>query len=242
MPPPHLELELNIALIPSKRLGQQLAAVSKLAAERYPAVVQLSDAANRRLAIAPHLTLLQLRLRLDDVTGAHQKLLELCRHYNTFRLDATTYSYNAEEYSLEVQYTLTQSLVDLQTDSIDQLNPLRGQLLLEYDPAGHDMQKLVKLPGQLGDAVRRTGYWEVGDPRQNGFFRPHATLNWFKPGTAIDLGAAWWPPVHEMSGAYDTLGIYMLGPYGTCPQLLAAYKLRGAKALLGLRPLDTKPD
>lgn len=229
MQSPQIELELNIALIPEAGLGQRLAAASQVAAEHYPAVVQLSEAAGRRLAIAPHLTLLQVRLPLAAIATVHDRLAGLCKHYTQFITQATTYAYDVGECSLEVRYVVTQSLLSLQTEVIDQLNPLRGQLLLEYDPAGHDMRELLQLPGPQGDDVRRTGYWEVGDPGKNGFFRPHTTLNWFRPNTVVDLSAAWLPPVNEMNGTYDALGMYILGPYGTCPQLLAAYELRTEK-------------
>ena len=73
--------------------------------------------------------------------------------------------------------------------------------------------------------MRKTGYWEVGDAREGGYFRPHATLNWFELGTQVDANNSLLPPVAALSGNYDTLGLFVLGPQGSCPQLLASYTL-----------------
>lgn len=221
-----LKLELNIALIPDDELAQRLAEISNRLAKRYRAFIQLGGA-KARLVMAPHLTLYQVPLLLADVDAAARLLAVLARQQGPFRLAATEYLYNAGEASFEVDYELPKTLMNLQAKVIGALNPLRGKLLLERDPAGNDMREFLQKTGRQSEDVRRTGYWEVGDPAQGGFFRPHATLNWFERGTAIDVEQEKeiLSDIKTLSGHYEALGIYLLGPNGTCPQLLERYEL-----------------
>jgi hypothetical protein len=99
---------------------------------------------------------------------------------------------------------------------------LRGNLLLERDPAGRPLSERIDEPGQAGDNVRRTGFDAVGDPAQGGLFQPHVTLNWFELGTSVELNATDWPSLSYFDGRFVALGIFLLGPYGTCAQRLAA--------------------
>ncbi|HMD24929.1 MAG TPA: hypothetical protein VKH61_12580, partial [Streptosporangiaceae bacterium] len=80
-------------------------------------------------------------------------------------------------------------------------------------------------PGQAGDNIRRTGFDAVGDPTHGGLFYPHVTINWFEPGTSVDLTATDWPSLSHCDGRFAALGIFLLGPYGTCAQRLAALPL-----------------
>ena len=68
----------------------------------------------------------------------------------------------------------------------------------------------------------------MGDPAQGGLFYPYVTLNWFEPGTSVDLTATDWPPPSHFDGRFAALGIFLLGPYGTCAQRLAALPLAAA--------------
>lgn len=225
-----LILELNIALIPSNQLSHQLVAVSQKLAHTYPTLVQLG-LPDGRLAMAPHLTLYQVPLLLDNVTQAVQQIREEASEYTPFNLMATEYAYNQEEASLEIGYETTDELVALQTAIITTINPLRGELLLERDPAGNDLHAFLTTNSRQGEDVRRTGYWEVGDSRQGGFFRPHATLNWFTLGTQVDLQQAVFPDPITLNGIYTAIGIYSLGPKGSCPQLIASCPLTESQNL-----------
>jgi hypothetical protein len=113
----------------------------------------------------------------------------------------------------------------LQDDTIAVVNPLRGNLLLERDPAGRPLSERMDESGPAGDNIRRTGFDAVGDPTQGGLFYPHVTINWFEPGTSVELNATGWPPLSQFDGSFVALGIFLLGPYGTCAQRLAALHL-----------------
>jgi hypothetical protein len=51
------------------------------------------------------------------------------------------------------------------------------------------------------------------------------SLNWFQPGTPLDTGSEELPPITDFDGSFVALGIYLLGPYGTCAQRLASLQL-----------------
>jgi hypothetical protein len=114
--------------------------------------------------------------------------------------------------------------MELQDDTIAVVNPLRGDLLLERDPAGRPLSERIDETGLAGDKIRQTGFDAVGDPAQGGLFYPHVTINWFEPGTPVELNATGWPSLAHFDGRFAALGIFLLGPYGTCAQRLAALR------------------
>jgi hypothetical protein len=211
-------IELNIALLPSPALSRRLVAISDDFAGRYPAVVRLGHG-DSRLAIAPHLTLYQVPVPLIALTELHDGLRAIALSGRAAELMCKGLAYNEGEGSLEAQTDAPDELAELQRAVISLANPLRGGLLLERDPAGNRVTDLTGAGGPLGANIRHTGYAEVGE-----LFRPHYTLNWFEPGTRLEAGdmecAA--DPV-SLTGRCTALGMFALGPYGTCPQLLARY-------------------
>jgi len=219
-----LDIELNIALIPEGHLGNQHVTLSQRLAKHFPAIVELSGPHNR-LNLVPHLTLYQTPSPISNLEAMNTVLLTLATRYQSMQLTGTGYAYNAGERSLEVSYKITDSLVALQNELIAGINVLRNDIYLERDPAGNLIKELLTAPGKLGENIAKTGYAEVGDPKTGGLFRPHVTLNWFKAGTGFDITSPYLPVARKMTGSFDALGMYVLGPQGTCPQLLARYPL-----------------
>ncbi len=213
--------ELNLALIPEETLANRHISLSKQMARQYPAVIQLNGV-TPRLVFTPHLTLYQVPIKVHDLPGLYAALVNLTANASPFSLTATEYGYNGNEASFEVRYEAAGQLMQLQDEVIAAVNPLRGNLLLERDPAGHELSELIERPGTAGDNIRRTGFDAVGDPAQGGLFHPHVTINWFAPGTSVELNASDWPRISDFNGRFVALGIYLLGPYGTCAQRLAA--------------------
>jgi hypothetical protein len=228
-----LRIELNIALLPTPDLAGRLIAASAEFAARYRAIIRLGDG-NCRLSHAPHITLYQVPVPLADLPALHDGLRKVAQAQFPLRLTCTGLAYNSGEASLEARREAPDALVALQEAVIDLANPLRCGLLLERDPAGNPVARLLEAPGVLGDNIRRTGYAEVGDPRAGGLFRPHDTLNWLEPGTAVDVAREERGlDVAGLAGQYAALGMFTLGPYGTCPQLLARYELGRAGGAFG---------
>jgi hypothetical protein len=218
-------IELNIALIPTADSANRHIAVSQMVASRYPALVQLNG--QHKLALAPHLTLYQLPVPLSNLQKLLRELQAVAAHMAAPDAQATQYVYNAGEASFELQYAVTDVLLAWQEQVIASANPLRGGLLLERDPAGNAVRDLLEKEGTVGDNIRATGYAEVGDPANGGLFRPHVTLNWLAPGTQLDGATANLPEVNTMDGTFPALGVYALGPQGTCPQRLAQFPCAG---------------
>ncbi len=216
--------ELNLALIPDIALADRHIALSKLMATRYPTLITLNGA-TPRLAFTPHLTIYQVAVKvtdLDQMCGALAKLASTAR---VFALTATEYRSNPNEGSFEVRYEAASRLMQFQDQVLAVVNPLRGNLLMERDPAGHPFSELIHRSGRIGDNIRRTGFDAVGDPARGGAFAPHVTINWFDLGTSVKMNAPDWPPISDLTGRFVALGIFVLGPYGTCVQRLAALEL-----------------
>jgi hypothetical protein len=216
-----LRIDLNVALLPDPDLAQQLVAASRKFADHYPTIVQLGDIGHR-LSMAPHLTLYQVPVPMDGLSRLHDGLRAIARAGHGMELACTRLAYNSDEASLEARTDVPCELARLQRDVLDLANPIRGGMLLDRDPAGNRLTDFLTDAGDLGANIRDTGYAEVGN-----LFRPHDTLNWFEPGTCVDAGAMEsLVNLAALSGAYTALGLFALGPYGTCPQLLARYELQ----------------
>jgi hypothetical protein len=216
--------ELNLALIPETELASRHISFSNQMACRYRPVIQLNGV-TPRVAFAPHLTLYQVPVRVQDLPGLRMALLNVAAKVSPLALRATEYGANEAEGSFEVRYEAPARLMELQDETIAAVNPLRGHLTLERDPAGRLLTERVEESGAAGDNIRRTGFDAVGDPEQGGLFHPHVTLNWFEPGTSVELNAADWPTLSHFDGRFVALGIFFLGPYGTCVQRLASLEL-----------------
>jgi hypothetical protein len=222
-----IQYELNIALIPDNTLAAKHIAASQAMAARHTAYIQLNSV-EPRLAFAPHLTLYQVPVPHDAFLEALDGLQKVTQRFSVQTAKTTEYAYNAGEASFEVRYEVTEQLLGMQQGILDTVNPLRNGLLLEKDPGGNTVSDLLQADGVLGENIRATGFGEVGDPAQGGLFRPHVTLNWFKIGTQADVNDPVLPALETLHGSYTHLGIYLLGPYGTCAQRLAAYPLQAS--------------
>jgi hypothetical protein len=215
-------IELNIALVPDNTLDGRLVTLSKQLAAAHPALVQL-DPGGVRLGLAPHLTLYQVPLPIAKLVDAHKQLQRVVAHWQKISLAATEYAYNQDEGSFEVRREKPPTLINMQNEVIATLNPLRGELLLERDPAGNSVRATLGA-ADTNEIVRKnlqaTGYGEAGE-----LFRPHDTTNWFAPGMPLDISSLHLPELHMLDGTYVALCIFALGPRGTCVQLLASCPL-----------------
>jgi hypothetical protein len=213
--------ELNLALIPEAELASRHITFSRHMAGQYRSLIQLNGV-TPRVAFTPHITLYQVPVQAGDLPGLRAALLDLAAKAPQPQLRATGHRSNQDEGSFEIRYAPAAPLMQLQDDTIAVVNPLRGNLLLERDPAGRPLSERIDEPGQAGDNIRRTGFDAVGDPAQGGLFYPHVTINWFEPGTPVELNATDCPSLSHFDGRFVALGIFLLGPYGTCAQRLAA--------------------
>lgn len=221
--------ELNLALIPETGLANRLISFSGQMASRYPSIIRLNGV-TARVAFAPHVTLYQVAVPARDLADLCAALGDVAGKAPRLSLSATEYRSNEDEGSFEVRYAAAAQLMQLQDDTIAVANPLRGDLLLERDPAGRPLSKRIEESGVAGDNIRRVGFDAVGDPALGGLFQPHVTTNWFELGTPVELAAPDRPPLSQFDGRFMALGVFLLGPYGTCAQRLAALDLADKSA------------
>jgi len=219
-----LTCELNLALIPETELANRLISFSGQMAGRYPSVIRLNGV-TPRVAFAPHVTVYQVAVPARDLPDLCAALGDVAANAPRLSLRATEYRSNEGEGSFEVRYAPDAQLTQLQDDTIAVVNPLRGDLLLERDPAGRPVSERIDESGVAGDNIRRTGFDAVGDPAQGGLFQPHVTIEWFELGTSLNGDDSEWPAVSDFDGSFTALGVFVLGPYGTCAQRLAELPL-----------------
>lgn len=216
-----LVCELNLAVIPETNLARRLISLSREAGARCHSVIELNGVAPR-LAFTPHITVYQVATKVRDLPAIRAELHDVVGKMPHLSLGATEYGSNASEGSFEVRYEAASALMKLQDATVEIVNPRRGSLLLERDPAGRPLTERIEEAGRAGDNIRRTGFDAVGDPAQGGLFGPHVTLNWFEPGAPLEMHASDLPSLSSFDGHFTALGIFLLGPYGTCAQRLAA--------------------
>jgi hypothetical protein len=219
-----LVCELNLVAVPETTLAEKHIALSEALAKRHPARITL-DGIEPRLAFAPHVTLYQVAIRMQDMDELCADLAAIAGRTAPLKLRATEYAYHVHDATIELRYEVTQPLVHLQDAVLEAVNPLRGSLLRERDPSGHLLAELITQSGTVSDNIRRTGFDAVGDPATGGTFIPHVSLDWFQPGTLLDTESENLPPITDFDGSFVALGIYLLGPYGTCAQRLASVDL-----------------
>jgi hypothetical protein len=221
-----LVCELNLVVIPEQTLAERCIALSGELSRRHPARIAL-DGIEPRLAFAPHVTLYQVTIPVHGLDRVYAEFTDIARRTPPLSLGATEYAYHAEDATIELRYEATRPLMEMQDAVLEAVNPIRGTLLRERDPSGHLLSELITRSGIVGDNIRRTGFDAVGDPAEGGTFIPHISLNWFEPGTLLDTESDDLPPITNFDGTFVALGIYLLGPYGTCAQRLASVELAG---------------
>jgi hypothetical protein len=121
--------------------------------------------------------------------------------------------------------------VTLQRAVVAAIEPLRRGRLRAADPAGTRLAGLVaelRRDGSDPERLRQLeayGYDEVTD----GFasrFRPHVTVAW-PAGGAFEVSLDGLPPPADFDGVLSGLGVFGMGPNGTCTRRYGEYVLGG---------------
>jgi hypothetical protein len=189
--------------MPERSLARRQVALSEKLARKYEALAQLGGT-DTRLAIAPHLTLYQVPISVTQLSALDAALTNITTALSTPHLTCIGYAYNEHEGSLEATYEATDWLIALQDRVIAHINPLREGQLLERDSAGNKPSDVLSTASVVGKNVRETGYAEVGDSREGGLFRPHATLNWFEQKTPINIANESLPLPNTLNGRFPS--------------------------------------
>ena len=215
-------LEICVALVPSIESSKDIQKKSfevaqAFSGEHYKVLVQIEESnMNQRLSIAPHLTLYQLSVPMENINEVTKRLDVIAQRNTTVEVAPTGYFFNEVEGSVEIRYAPTAPLMCMQECVVNCLNDLRRGLLIERDPAGNS--------SDLSDANVLAYGWQDGINN----FNPHTTLNWISQisGQLIDNGHCILPKlVLPTSSTFDHLALFAMGPHGTCCQRIHFSKL-----------------
>ncbi len=225
-----LKLELCVALIPTSATSTLLTSKATSLFNGHPApIVQILNDVDSCLSIPPHLTLYQCALPLKDSVIKHAcvALSDISSRVDKITCKDASLSCNSDEGSVEVKFSNKNfELRSLQAQVVTALNPLRQGLLREKNPASVPLSKLM---------TTNVNVQEFGWEETIGDFNPHVTLAWFPPDDAKEFLKKL-PNLftnHVANGySFEKLGLYVMGPYGTCTQLLFSTPL-GANVGLG---------
>ncbi|WP_163795808.1 hypothetical protein [Mycolicibacterium sediminis] len=181
----------------------------------------------------PHVSLFMLAVDEDDVEAVRTALGDAAREVASVRAEATEYRFNHEG-APEVFYARTDDWRRVQRAVVAAVEPLRRGRLRERGPGGENLADLLAAadprdPAQVRQ-LREYGYDAVSDDRDDRF-DPHVTLTWPRDESVrVDLSGL--PEPSAFDGHLDEIGLYEMGPNGTCT------KCRGIWALAATRPAD----
>ncbi len=206
----------DIVLLPGGSVTQKAIRLSEKLSQHYDTRFTLGKESNY-----PHYSLYMAQLDKHSAEKAKHHLAEIASAFPIFDLEATKYWQDPEEGFFEIQYKRTPALIALQNHIIASINPLRKGRFLDFYPPGYTKEELEKqLTGNALEQLYKYGYPEIGED-----YRPHMTftrLTQSAIATTIDTKL---PPITEFSGIYPRLGLYVMGPNGTCVEKIAVFPL-----------------
>jgi hypothetical protein len=197
-------IDCDVVLLPDAALAAKAIAASRSLARLGSRFTLQPD------ATYAHLSLYMLRLRAEDITVASDRLAVISRSSALLQLDAIRYCQSTDY--IDVEYARRKELEGLQRQIIASLNRLRDGL------RKHDRSRLETVTGETLHNLQQYGHQYVG-----GLFRPHMTLTRFNQEQP--QAEALLPPPAAFSGVFSRLGIFELGPDGTCARQLEVWEL-----------------
>ena len=233
-----VHIECCVALEPSNETLKEILltaseSFSCCADQPVKTLVQIDDG-REKLGVAPHLTLYQLAIPVDNVNSACDSLRRIAARHNPVNTTTSTLDLNHREkdsvpIAVEIMYeklsqqSSTANLLGLQSSVVTTLNPLRNGHLIERDPT----RRLVS--DMFLDNVNVIEFgWSEGIEH----FNPHLTLGWVGPDSHIAEPKFKGGSTHT----FDTLTLFALGSHGTCVQ-----KLYSCPLLANAAPANEAP-
>ena len=198
-------IAFDIVLLPDKRLEQQSIAVSE----------QLTGFNTfftlREGVCFPHISLYMLQLKVANLERVTQLLRVVAAHTPTITLTAKRYYMGGSGF-FDVEYTHTAPLDAVKHEVLETINPLRDGL------REHDKIRIRTATGEVLHNLQRYGYQYTG-----ALARPHITITRFVKETAVDIDTL--PAPETFNGSFSALGLFALGPHGTCVRKIAEFAL-----------------
>ena len=154
----------------------------------------------------PHLSMYMFRLKDEDMPKVVD-IVEATAH-KAIHLKAVNYGFNWQYF--DVEYARTKELEELQAKILD-ITKYRQEL----DEG--DRKLMEEAAGEAKRNWKDYGFKQVGE-----LYRPHLTFTRFK---TLEEAPSDPPNLEVFSGKYIRLGIYQLGPHGTCLSEVAGFDL-----------------
>jgi 2'-5' RNA ligase len=120
--------------------------------------------------------------------------------------------YDQKERFIDVEYTVSPELNQLQMKVINALNDVRSNMRAK------DKERMLSATGMALKNFQQYGYKPVGE-----LFRPHITLTRFngEPDNASSV----LPDIATFNGTFDRLALFEMGDNGTCIRKIAEWGL-----------------
>jgi hypothetical protein len=158
----------------------------------------------------PHISLYMVQLDPENLSTATVLLNEIAVRLERYAL--TALSYNQTRGYIDVVYEKLLALRDLQISVVAAFTPLRVGTHDAY------LRHLQAVSPEARANIEQYGYPNIGS-----LFRPHLTFTRLANNGAVSLENMPSPAV--FSGSYERLGVFELGPHGTCVRQIASVGL-----------------
>jgi hypothetical protein len=196
----------DVVLIPAKNISEQ--AIHTSVSIKHLGVYFTLDIAT----YFPHISIYMLQLNKQGLAKSLELLAKIANNTNLITIHANHYNY--ENNYIDIEYTPTKEIKNLQTEVVEVLNPIRDGLREK------EATRIASTTGDYRKNLERYGYRYIGDR-----FSPHLTFTRFTKNQkqVLDL----MPRKETWDGVYPTLGLFEMGDNGTCIHKVKTWNLEG---------------
>lgn len=162
-----------------------------------------------------HASLYMFQMNLSHQQECIAALQHLAHSSGTQTLQEEGYYYQDQGFGkgyVDVSFARNKQADLLQDRIVKTFNDLRA------DMRESDKQKMTDATGLKLENLQKYGYPSIGE-----LFRPHITLTKFPAEIEPDLSTL--VPATEFTGEFDRLGLFEMGPNGTCIRKIAEFEL-----------------
>jgi len=203
-----MSIPCDIVLLPNEELAKTAIAASQALAKYDPFfTLEIGK-------FYPHMSLYMFQLEESDIERVNAVLQDIAAGQTVVHGHATGYKMG-EGFAVgyvDPDYEVTDELHALQQTIVAAVNPIRS------DMRQSDKEKMVDATGIKLENLQKYGYVSIGQ-----LFRPHITLTRLKENVPEALNDL--PDISLFSGAFDRIGLFEMGPNGTCIRKIAEFPL-----------------
>lgn len=163
-----------------------------------------------------HVSLYMFQMGIDTQDACIAALRQIAEQNDVQQLEQDGYFYQDSGFGkgyVDVAYARNGEADSLQESVVNVFNNLRA------DMRESDKQKMTDATGLKLENLQKYGYPAIGE-----LFRPHVTLTKFPAEIEPDLTVL--PPSAIFSGEFTRVGLFEMGPNGTCIKKIAEFNLR----------------